>query len=185
VPASNSYLNEVLSAARGVAGLVVGDRSASRRFDPTPHGLVGSFIGLLVVTAISAYLPVLLGQKGALLRAIAGYALLFACQAACSGIVLAQLKRLDGFVPYLVADNWASVFVTIGATLLGLAGLDGELLSLPLAVLVIVIAVNIARLVVVLPPLQVAMFVIAQLVGAMVGAFAVNLLLPLPDGMIG
>jgi len=180
-----NFIEEAMAAARGVAGLVVGNRDVARHFDLTTHGLVGSLIALLLVTGISAYLPVLMGHPGVMLRGVAGYAILLALQVCFSAIVLAQLKRLDGFVPYLTADNWASVYVTILSTALSLVGVSDEFLSFPLAILVIVVAVNIGRLIVTLPPLQVAMFVIAQMVGAVVGAFAVGLVLPLPAGLAG
>jgi len=172
------FIQEAIAAARGVAGLVVGNREAERQFDLTPHGLVGSLIALLLVTGVSAFIPVLMGHPGMVLRGFASYALLLALQVACSAIVLWQLRRGDGFVPYLTADNWASVYVTIVSTVLNLVGVSDEILSLPIAVLVIVIAVNIGRLIVKLSPLQVAMFVIAQMVGAVVGTFALSLLVP-------
>ena len=37
-----------------------------------------------------------------------------------SAIVLRQLKRLDGLVPYLVADNWATFYITVFSTVLAL-----------------------------------------------------------------
>lgn len=174
-----------MAAARGIAGLVVGNRESEWHFNLTTHGLVGSLIALLLVTGVSAYLPVLMGHPGAVLRGLVGYALLLALQVACSAIVLMQLKRLDAFVSYFTADNWASVYVTIASTVLNLVGVSDAFLSLPIAVLVIVIAVNIGRLIVKLSPLQVAMFVIAQMVGAVVGAFALSLFLPLPPALTG
>jgi hypothetical protein len=174
-----SFIDEAISAARGVAGLVVGNREVERRFDLTLRGLLGSLIALLFVTAISAALPMLMGQPGGVLRGILSYSLLLSLQVGCSAIVLVQLKRLDGFVPYFTADNWASVYVTILSTGLNLAGVSDEFLSLPVAVLVIVIAVNIGRLIVKLEPLQVAMFVIAQMVGAVAGGFVLSLFVPI------
>lgn len=173
------FLAEAIAAARGVGGLIVGNREVERQFDFSLRGMLGSLIALLLVTGVSAYLPVLLGLPGGVLRSILSYGLLLALQIACSTIVLWQLKRLDGFIPYFTADNWASVYVTIGSTALTFAGLSNEFLSLPISVLVIVIAVNIGRLIVKLEPLQVAMFVIAQLVGSVIGAFALSLLMPI------
>lgn len=170
-----NFIEEAVAAARGVAGLVVGNREVERWFNLTPHGLIGSLIALLAVTGISAVLPMVMGHPGAVLRGLAGYGLLLALQVACSAIVLWQVKRLDGFMPYLTAANWASVYVTVISTALNLVGVSDEFLSLPLAVLVIVIAVNIGRLIVKLPPLQVAMFVIAQTVGAVIGTLALGL----------
>lgn len=173
------FLDEAVAAARGVAGLVVGDRAVERHFDLTLRGLLGSLIALLLVTAASAYLPVLMGQPGGILRGILAYSLLLSLQVGFSAIVLFQVKRLDGFVPYFTADNWASVYVTILSTALSLMGVSDEFLSVPIAVLVIVIAVNIGRLIVKLEPLQVAMFVIAQMVGAVAGGFVLSLFVPI------
>ncbi len=173
-----SFIEEAIAAGRGVAGLVVGDREVVRHFDPTIRGLLGSLIALLLITAASAYLPVLMGRPGGVLRGILGYGLLLSLQVGFSAIVLGQLKRIDGFVPYFTADNWASVYVTIASTVLSLMGVSDEFLSVPIAVLVIVIAVNIGRLIVRLEPLQVAMFVVAQMVGAVFGTFVLSILLP-------
>jgi hypothetical protein len=173
-----SFLDEAVAAGRGVAGLVTGDREVARHFDLTLRGLLGSLIALLLVTAVSAYLPMLMGRTGGVLRGILGYSLLLGLQVGFSAIVLAQLRRLDGFVPYFTADNWASVYVTIVSTALGLMGVSDEFLSVPIAVLVIVIAVNIGRLIVGLSPLQVAMFVVAQMVGAVTGSFILSVLFP-------
>ncbi len=161
-----------------MAGLVVGDREVSRHFDLTLRGLYGSLIALLLVTAASAYLPVLMGRPGGMLLGILGYGLLLSMQIGFSAIVLLQVKRLDGFVPYFTADNWASVYVTVGSTALSLMGISDEFLSVPIAVLVIVIAVNIGRLIIRLEPLQVAMFVVAQMVGAVIGSFVLSLFVP-------
>lgn len=176
---ARGLIDEALAAGRGVAGLVTGDREVGRHFDLTVRGLLGSLIALLLITAASAYLPVLMGRPGGVLRGILGYGLLVSMQVGFSAIALLQLKRLDGFVPYLTADNWASVYVTIASTALSLMGVSDEFLSVPIAVLVIVIAVNIGRLIVRLEPLQVAMFVIAQMVGAVVGSFVLSLFVPI------
>jgi hypothetical protein len=45
---------------------------------------------------------------------------------------------------------------------------------------VIIVEVNIARLIVTLPPLQIAMFLIAQLVGVSIGLLLISFLFPLP-----
>ena len=79
--------------------------------------------------------------------------------------MLRQIGRLDGLVPYLVADNWATFFITIISTLLSLAGIGDEFAIIALGILVIIVEINIARLIVTLPGLQIAMFLIAQLVG--------------------
>jgi len=179
-----SFIQEVAAAGRGVLALVVGDRKASQYFDFSQKGLVGSFIGLLAVTFISALLPLVMPGAGG------GYSIgksaliaviLFGFQIAFAAIVLRQLKRLDGLQPYLVADNWASVFISLGQLALSFVGFQGELAFFALSILVIVVEINIARLIVTLSPLQIAMFMIAQLVGVSIALIIVGSLFPSPE----
>lgn len=178
MPQAKSFWNEAVAAARGVGGLIVGDREVARRFDLTTHGLAGSFIALLVVMGIGAGLPLLLGYQGLVLRAVSIFAISFALQVGCATVALLQARRLDGFVPYLVADNWASVYVTLAGLVLSLVGVPNEIVGFPVGVLMVVIAVNIGRLIIGLPPLQVAMFTVAQVVGYLLGGLLVPYLLP-------
>lgn len=161
---------------------MVGDRKAPQYFDFSERGLVGSFIAFLVVTGANAGLPLLLGIEGAagsIFKAVATIGILFAFQVAFSAIVLRQLKRLDGLVPYLVADNWATFFVTVLMSLAAIVGLSGDLALIVVGILVIVIEINIARLIVTLAPMQIAMFLVAQLVGVSIGLILVGVLFPL------
>lgn len=179
---SNEIWNEVASAGRGVFGLLTGNRRANSYFDFSERGLVGSFIAFLVVTLFTAALPLLLGipgARGSVFRAVATVAILFSFQIAFSAILLRQLKRLDGLVPYLVADNWASFFLTIASTMLGLFGIGGEFLIIAIGIVVIIIEVNIARLIVTLSAWQIAMFLVAQLVGVSIALLLVGLIFPL------
>ena len=178
---------EMAAAARGVLALIVGDRKAAGYFDFSQRGLVGSFIAFLAVTAVNAVLPRLMGIEGAgssVFKAVAMVAILFALQIGFSAIVLRQLKRLDGLVPYLVADNWATFYITLGSTALALLGLSGDIAIILLGILVIVVEINIARLIVTLSPLQIAMFLIAQLVGVSIGLILVGVLFPLSPAEI-
>lgn len=175
-----TIFDEMRLAARGVAGLIVGDRRVADYFDFSQRGLVGSFIAFLAITAVNAALPKMLGISDAsIFRSIAMIAILFALQVGFSAIVLRQLQRLDGLVPYLVADNWATFFVTVGSTILALFGFTGDFAIIAIGLLVIVIEINIARLIVTLRPLQIAMFLIAQLVGVSIGLIIVGVVLPL------
>lgn len=177
---NRSFVQEVAEAFRGVLGLVVGDRESPRRFNFSIEGLIGSMIALLLITGLSDYLPVLLGHPGAMFRSFASDTLLTALQWGCSALVLRQVGRSDGFVPYLVADNWATVFITIAITTFQLMGGASDILSMAVVVLLLVVAVNIGRLVVGLPALQVATLVIAQLTGAAIGILAIGILFPIP-----
>jgi hypothetical protein len=184
VPTTPTIIEEATAAMRGVAALVVGDRRSPQYFDFSQRGLVGSFIAFLSVTLLNAGLPMLLGRAGPpgeTFRAIAVVALLFVCQIGFAAIVLRQLKRLDGLVPYIIADNWATFVVTLGLTILTLFGFSGEIAVLLVGILVIIIEINIARLIVTLSPMQIAMFIVAQFVGVALGLLLVGGLFPTPE----
>ena len=177
-----SIIDEMVAAARGCALLLVGNREAPRHFDFSRRGLIGSFIALLAATAFSAYFPALLGMgpRDSITRGLLMSALLFALQIGFSAIVLRQIKRLDGLTPYLVADNWATFFLSLITTFLALVGFGGDFAMVVTGLVVLVIEINIARLVVTLTPLQIAMFLIAQVVGVSIGLIVLGAMVPLP-----
>ena len=181
----STFLEELMAAGRGVIGLLIGDRKAGSYFDFSQRGLIGSFIAFLAITGLNATLPVILETKdpGGIARSIIMVAILFALQLGFSAIVLRQLKRMEGLVPYVVADNWATFFLTLISGALAAAGIDGDAVLIVLAIVVIIIEVNIARLIVTLTPLQIAMFLIAQLVGVMIGLGIIGLTIPLPPSV--
>lgn len=181
----STFLEELMAGGRGVLGLLIGDKQSSSYFDFSRRGLYGSFIAFLAVTALNALVPTMLGQSdpGGIGRSIAMVAILFVLQVAFSAIVLRQINRLDGLVPYLVADNWATFFLTLVSAAIAAAGFDSDLVLVVLAIVVIVIEVNIARLIVTLSPLQIAMFLIAQIVGVSIGLALISLVFPLPGGV--
>lgn len=184
VPSSQQgFIDEVMAAGRGVAALIVGDRRAAQYFDFSQRGLVGSFIGFLVITFVSVILPLMIGARPdySIAKSAVIAAILFASQIGFAAIVLRQMKRLDGLQPYIVADNWASVWISAGQLLLSLVGFQGDLAFFALSILVIVVEINIARLIVTLSPLQIAMFMIAQLVGVSIALIVVGILFPSPE----
>ena len=79
-----------------------------------------------------------------------------------------------------VADNWATFFLTLISAALAAAGLANDFTLIVLGVVVIIVEVNIARLILTLPPLQIAMFLIAQLVGVSIGRVVIGFLFPVP-----
>jgi hypothetical protein len=177
----------MLAAARGIAAVAIGDKRAPSYFDFSPRGLAGSFIAFLVATAFSAYLPRLTGGASADVptsRLLLMAGLLFAVQLGFSALVLRQFKRLDGFLPYLVADNWATFFVTAISSLLTILGFSGDGAVLLVGILVLVIEINIARLVVGLKGWQIAMLLLAQLVGVGFGLLLAGLIVPIPADLI-
>lgn len=179
---SNDIWNEVASAARGVAALVIGDRRAASYFDFSDRGLVGSFIAFLVVALINTAVPLVLGipgMSGTVFRAIATVIIVLALQIGAAAIVLRQLKRPDALVPYVVADNWATFFLTIATTALGLTGIGGELLMVVTGIVIIIIMVNIARLILTLTAWQIVTFLVAQLISGIVALMLLTLIFPL------
>ncbi len=187
--AAMTLIEEMVQAARGLGALLAGRRNASDYFDLGPRGLAGSFVAFLTATAINAYLPLLMGmttteRSGHAWQAILMVLLLFGLQVGASAIILKQFGRLDGLVPYLVADNWATFFVTLISVVFGLLGLDGTFMLFATGVVVLVIEVNIARLIVTLSPWQIAGFLVAQLVGVAVGLLVLGLVLPAPPGAV-
>jgi hypothetical protein len=183
VPATQTTIfEEMRAAARGLLALITGDRKAATYFDFSQRGLAGSFIAFIAITGLNATLPTVLGASGpaaSISRSVLMVVVLFALQIGFAAIVLRQLGRLDGLVPYLVADNWATFFITLGSTALALVGFSGDMALIAIGILVIVVEINIARLIVTLSPLQIAMFLVAQLVGVSIGLLLLGAMFPL------
>lgn len=169
-----------MSAGRGVLALFVGNRDAGSYFDLSPRGVAGSFIALILVTVLNAAMPTIMGvEHDSITRSILVVAIMFAMQLGFAAIVLRQLKRQDGFVPYLIADNWATFFLTLISAALVAGGLANDFSLIVVGIVFIIIEVNIARLIVTLSPLQIAMLLIAQFVGGAIGLLLVSFLFPL------
>ncbi len=182
---NSSFIEELVKAGRGVVALIVGDRKAPQYFDFSQRGLYGSFIAVLLVMAFETVLPMLMGMSGpggSIFRAVAMVAILFGFSIAAAALVLRQLKRLDGLVPYVTVVNWANFFVGVATSALVIFGFPGDIVLIVGVIVGLVIQINIARLIVTLSPLQIAMFLVAQFVGVLVGLLLVGMLLPLsPD----
>lgn len=181
-----TLFEEMISAGRGVFALLLGRRNAPSYFDLTVRGLTGSFAVFIFATTLNAYVPYLLGMETTDMRpwqTLMMVGTLYLLQVGFSALVLNQLKRLDGLIPYLVADNWATFFITIISIILGVSGIGGDFALLGIGIVVIIVEINIARLIVTLTPLQIAMFLIAQLVGVMIGLMVIGMALPTPVGV--
>ena len=174
-----------MAAGRGVFALLIGNRRAAGYFDATQRGLVTSFIALVFAAAVRSFLPIIVSKDhDSALVSLVQFAILFGVQLGCAVIVLRQIKRMDALVPYLVADNWVTFFVTLifGAlTAAGIAGDGaGDGITIIFGIAVLVLEVNIARIVMGLAPLQIASLVVAELVGALLAVGIIILLFPLP-----
>jgi hypothetical protein len=183
-----TFIEEAVSAGRGVLALIVGDRKAGRHFDLGLRGLASSLIAFLGVNAVMAYVPALMSpspQDGAIGTGLLLSLGLAAIPIALAALVLRQMKRLDGFVPFLVADFWANSFLSVVMALLLLAGTPFELTVIGLGIVVLVVEINIARLIVTLTPLQIASFVVAQFAGGLVGVMLLGMLVGAPADVAG
>lgn len=167
-----TFLEEARNAARGAWALIMGRADAARYFDFTLRGLVGSFIALVLAVAVSVFGPQVFGVSSAS-GAAAGMTLLsvllFTLQIGAAYFVLQMMGRLDGFMPYLVADNWVNFYVSlIGALSIVLLG-GSDIMLLVVGVISIIVEINIARRIVTLAPVQIAIFIIAQVAAQFVG----------------
>lgn len=174
-----TFLQEVAAAGRGVVALLIGDRGAARYFDFSQRGLVSSFLALIAVAGLESLAQALLGltAAGDITRSTVSTAAVYAALIGASALMLRQINRMDALRPYIVTLNWANA-------LFGLAWLVAQSIGLSVLVFAIAIAgfvvvINIGRLVMTLKPLQIAMLVIAQLVGFSVALLLVAFLFPL------
>jgi hypothetical protein len=179
----------MVAAARGVAAIVVGDRDARRHFDFSSRGLIGSFIAFLVAAAVDAYLPLIIGTGAAAApgedlsptRVLVMSGLLLGVQAGASWLILSRMGRADGFVPYLVADNWASFYGTAASSLLKLIGVGDGVGLVFFWLLVLVVEINTARLILTLTVRQIIAFLVLQGVAVTIAFFVLlSLFVPVP-----
>lgn len=177
-----TLITEMSAAARGTLALLRGRRNASDYFDLGTRGLIGSLIAFVFAAGFNALLPGFLGATGEgplPWQSLIMVAVLYILQIGFGALALMQFGRLDGLVPYLVASNWVTFFATLLSGLLTISGLSVDVALLILVVLVLVIEINIARLIVTLKISQIAMFLIAQLVGGMVGLMLIGTVFPM------
>jgi hypothetical protein len=178
-----TIIDETIAAARGVASLLVGDRRAAGHFDFSPRGVVGSFIALLVALAVGVYMPLPVGDDAAAMpsstQEVLIDGLVFALQLGVAALLLRLLKRQDGFVPYLVAGNWANFYASIAAVLLTLVGVSPDATIIFFVLVLIVFEINTARLLMTLAPRQIILFLGGQvLIVGFIGLIAIGLFVP-------
>lgn len=181
---TTTFLDELLAAARGSVALLLGRREAARHFDFSQRGLVGSFIAVLIGIGLTALGPQPLSEPatataGTAMAVVIFEGLIIGIQFGVAWLVLRQLGRGDGLVPFMVVQNWGILFQAVLAEAIIVVfgppiAFEGDVAqltsgSLPLvalAIAVFVVAINVARLILTLRPLHVLLFVGAQF-GAM------------------
>ncbi len=180
--ARQTIAEEAIAAIRGVFALVFGDRRAADYFDFSERGLYGSFIAFLGTVLIAAALPALLrppDTPGSVFQSVLTMALMFAFEIGAGAIVLRQLNRLDGFVPYLIATNWATS-IGLLAQVIGLfAGLPPEVVVIVVGLASLLVSINIGRLILTLRPLHIVIFLVVQLVGGSIALLLVAMMYPI------
>jgi len=176
-----TFIEEALQAGRGIAAIVIGRRDAYRYFDLSMRGLMGSMAAFFIALMVNGYLPFLLdpGAAGpAAWKSIVLALVLFGLQLGFAALILRQMGRPDGLIPYLVADNWATFFMTGVSVVLAVLHMSGDLLVLGLGILILFIEINIARLIVTLSGWQIAGFLAAQFAAVLVGLTVFGALFP-------
>lgn len=181
---TTTFLDELMAAVRGCLALLLGRRDASSHFDFSQRGLVGSFIAVVIGIGLTALGPQPLSEPAAATAGTSIAVVIFECliiavQFGVAWLVLRQLGRGDGVVPFMVVQNWGILFQAILAEAIIVVfgppiAIEGEVAqltsgSLPLAILaimVLIVAINVGRLILTLRPLHVALFVGSQF-GAM------------------
>lgn len=180
---NSHFFDEAAHAVSGTIALVTGKRDASTYFDFSQRGLVGSLIAVLVAMLLAGFGPLVLGfdvERGAATQSIVVNAVLFVAQAAMAYLVLRQMGRQDGFIPYLVASNWVTLLSAVLLLVSTMFGEVGLILLLGIAIVAILTFVNIGRFIVTLAPLQIALLFVSQAVGVFLALGVVALFLPPP-----
>lgn len=131
-----TLLDEMISAFHGFIAIITGKRDAEKHFNLTLYGLSGAAIALVISFAISTFVPSIIGDSSSTLsapQALSFTAGVFVIQVGAAAIVLNQLNRLDGFVPYLVVDFYSTLFITILAIIPSLLKIQSPMFVIILA----------------------------------------------------
>jgi len=106
---------------------------------------------------------------------------LMAMQIGGGVILLGVLRRQDAYAPFITTTLWASLFVSVASFAAAFTGLPGGIVVTIFGIMLLVIEVNIGRLIVTLPPVQVAGLVGAQLLGSFIGLMIAGSVITLPQ----
>jgi len=180
---NQTFIEEAINAARGCWALVIGRRDASLWFDFSQRGLASSIIAVLLALLIAGFGPMLIGvpvEAGMPTQSIVMNGALFIAQAAMAWVVLRQMGRQDGFVPYLVASNWVTLISGVLLLLSLLLGGAGLVVLLAVVIVALMTFINIGRFIVTLKAMQIVLLFISQAVGVFLALGILALFLPVP-----
>lgn len=172
-----------MNAARGCWALIIGRQDAGGWFDFSQRGLVGSLVAVLLALLIAGFGPMLLGlpvPSGAPTQSIFMNGALFVAQAGMAYLVLRQMGRQDGFVPYLVASNWVTLVSGVLLLFSLLFGEAGLVVLLAVVIVALMTFINIGRFIVTLKPMQIVLLFVSQGVGVFLALGVLALILPVP-----
>lgn len=176
-----TLIEEARSALGGSWRLIVGRRDAPNYFFTDPRGLVSSFIALLMSVAATFLASAFVAPAGAeistfsaLVQNVLGYAGIMAP----TWVIFNLLGFAGKFVAFVTVENWLTTIVNLAVTCAALVS-GSSLLAMIVAVAAIaslVGRVNNGRLVVGMKAAQIAMLVVAQIVGTL-AALLINVAL--------
>lgn len=169
-----TLIEEIARAARGVAGLVIGDRTAPGYFDFSQRGLYGSFIALLVVTGVELLLPGVPG-RGPFVTMVSNV-VIYALIIGATALFLRQIGRRDALGKFVIAINWVNAVLSTGLIAAIFVGLGGIGILVLMASLVI--SINVGRLIMGLRPMHIILLFLAQFVGILAALLVLMLLFP-------
>ena len=172
----SSFIDETGAAARGVFALMVGDRKAPGYFSFTEQGLVGSFIAVLLITALELVAGVAMEATGTIASAAVQTGIVYALFIAGSALFLSLIGRNDALRPYLVTLNWSNAVFSL--VLLLLTAIGPTVAGFIALVAGLVMAINIGRLIMSLKPLHIFLLMVTQAVGVTIAVLIVLIIFP-------
>lgn len=176
-----TLIEEARAAALGCLAVLRGERDAPAYFDLTLRGLLGSLIALLIVVGIQVHLP---GSSDAGGPGLTPFGqLLFVGAVAALWIVvlyyfLKTIGRDNRLVPFLVVNNWGSVYASLIWIALALFGFGGVFGTFLVGVGSIYFFVRTALIVIELRPVMILALMGVQLVAGLFALMLLGLLLP-------
>lgn len=190
-----TLIEEMITAGRGVVALIAGRRNAPSYFNLTMVGLVGSFIAFAITAGINTHAAQLIVDMVAIEEfqlppeaapagwlALLAIVITYAIKMGFAALALNWMKRLDGFVPFLIASNWVDFFTIVVGLALSLLGLAGSgVVTMGFILVAFLAHINVARLIVTLRPMQIVFFLVTQMFGTfIVLTVLTGLLAPVP-----
>jgi hypothetical protein len=160
---------------------VIGRQDASKHFDLTLRGLVGSFLPFLFSALLNAVvLRALLNAPElnpdadiALFNVMPWQSMLivlgvYGVQIAFAAMILKNMQRMDGLVPFVIASNWLNFYLVAITLILLPLQLDPVITQPVLFCAFLVTLFNIGRLIATLSPTRTVFLLVGQFLGTFI-----------------